>query len=64
MLGRDYEAENLALNALNLRANEEQLELYKRQSAHDRMVDDAYRSQMVGLLTEIRDLLKEGADGN
>lgn len=60
----EYERENLALNALNLLANEEQLELYKRQMVHDRRTDDAYRSAMVGLLIEIRDLLKRGADGN
>ena len=60
----EYERENLALNALNLLANEEQLELYKRQMVHDRRTDDVYRSAMVGLLIEIRDLLKRGADGN
>ena len=64
MFGKDYEVENLALNALNLRANEEQLELYKRQMAHDRKTDDAYRGTMVELLTEIRDLLREGAYGS
>ena len=64
MFWNGYEAENLALNALNLRANEEQLGLYKQQMQHDRKTDDAYRNAMVGLLAEIRDLLKRGVDGD